>query len=80
QAYKDKATKALRTEEGKRLRKQRSTDVETVFGDIKRNHHFTRFTLRSLKKVTLEFRLIAIGHNIRKAHISNQHHEGANKN
>lgn len=27
---------------------------------------FTRFTLRGLAKVELEFRLIAMGHNIRK--------------
>ncbi|MEW6889935.1 transposase, partial [Trueperella pyogenes] len=79
QAYKDKATQALRTEEGKRLRKQRSTDVETVFRDIKRNYHFTRFTLRSLKKAALEFRLVAIGHNIRKTHIANQNNKETNK-
>ncbi|MFE1523037.1 IS1182 family transposase [Schaalia turicensis] len=72
QAYKDKATVLLRTEEGSRLRKKRSVDVETVFGDIKRNYHFTRFTLRSLTKVALEFRWVAMGHNIRKAHKAGQ--------
>ncbi len=41
-------------------------DVETVFGDIKRNLGFTRFTLRGLEKVELEWRLVATGHNIRK--------------
>ena len=41
-------------------------DVETIFGDIKRNHGFTRFMLRGLEKVTLEMRLVAAGHNIRK--------------
>lgn len=56
----------LCTEEGTRLRKKRSVDVETVFGDIKRNMGFTRFTLRGLKKAELEFRLVAMGHNIRK--------------
>ena len=40
--------------------------METVFGDIKRNLGFTRFTLRGLEKVTLEWRLVATGHNIRK--------------
>lgn len=65
-AFKERASKMLCTEEGTRLRKKRSVDVETVFGDIKRNMGFTRFTLRGLKKAELEFRLVAMGHNIRK--------------
>ena len=48
------------------MRRRRSVDVETVFGDIKRNLGFRRFSLRGLKKVTLERRLVATGHNIRK--------------
>ncbi len=36
------------------------------FFRIKRNLGFTRFTLRGLEKVTLEWRLVAAGHNIRK--------------
>ena len=56
----------LHTDKGRKLRKKRSIDVETAFGDIKRNLGFTRFTLRGLEKVTLEFRLVAAGHNIRK--------------
>ena len=40
--------------------------MKTVFRDIKENYGFTRFTLRGLEKVTLEFRLIAADHNIRK--------------
>ncbi len=54
------------TERGSALRKRRGVDVETVFGDIKRNLGFTRFTLRGLEKVELEWRLVATGHNIRK--------------
>ena len=65
-AFKERASAMLRTEEGSRLRKRRGTDVETVFGDIKRNHGFTRLLLRGLEKVTLEVRLVAAGHNIRK--------------
>lgn len=56
----------LRTDVGSAPRKRRSVDVETVFDDIKRNLGFTRFTLRDLEKVTLEWRLVATGHNIRK--------------
>ncbi|MCH3925397.1 MAG: IS1182 family transposase [Atopobiaceae bacterium] len=65
-AFKSRASEMLRTEVGSALRKRRSTDVETVFGDIKRNLGFTRFSLRGLEKVTLEWRLVATGHNIRK--------------
>ena len=65
-SFKKRASAMLRTEKGSRLRKKRGTDVETVFGDIKRNHGFTRFLLRGLEKVTLEIRLVAAGHNIRK--------------
>ena len=56
----------LRAEEGSRLRKQRNTDVETVFGGIKRSRGFTRFSLRGLEKVTLEVRLVTAGRNISK--------------
>ena len=65
-AFKEKASAMLHTEKGSRLRKKRGVDVETVFGDIKRNHGFTRFMLRGLDKVTLEIRLVAAGHNLRK--------------
>ena len=65
-AFRSRASEMLHTEVGSALRKRRAVDVETVFGDIKRNLGFTRFTLRDLEKVTLEWRLVATGHNIRK--------------
>lgn len=65
-AFRKRASEMLRTERGSALRKQRSADVETVFGDIKRNWHFERFLLRGLEKVDHEFRLVAAGHNLRK--------------
>ena len=43
-----------------------SVDVETIFGDIKRNWGFRRFLLRGLEKVDHEMRMVAMGHNIRK--------------
>ncbi|WP_216395861.1 transposase [Arcanobacterium phocae] len=79
-AYKDKATTDLRTNSGKRLRKQRAVDVETVFGDIKHNYHFTRFTLRGKRKVTTEFRWITPGHNLRKVHHHNTKAEQEKEN
>ena len=65
-AFKSRAGEMLRTEAGSASRKSRSVDVETAFGDVKGNLGFTRFTLRGLEKVTLEWRLVAAGHNIRK--------------
>lgn len=50
------------------LRRRRATDVETVFGDIKSNWGFKRFTLRGLEKASLEWGLAALGHNMRKLH------------
>lgn len=66
QRFKKRASFLLNTDRGIQLRKQRAVDVETIFGDIKRNWHFTRFFLRGLKKVDHEFRLVAAGHNLRK--------------
>ncbi len=66
--YKTQASALLHHPSGSSLRKRRNTEIESVFGDIKANHHFTRFTLRGLHKTSLEFRWIAMGHNIRKIH------------
>lgn len=63
---KKQASDLLLSDEGRNLCRRRSTDVETVFGDIKRNWNFRRFTLRGLEKVALEWRLLMMGHNIRK--------------
>ena len=65
-AFKARASKMLHTERGSTLRKRRSVDVETIFGDIKRNWGFRRFLLRGLEKVDHEMRMVAMGHNIRK--------------
>jgi hypothetical protein len=40
--------------------------VEAVFGNIKQNKGFKRFMLRGKEKVTTEFGLIAIAHNLMK--------------
>ena len=62
----DNARELLNSEKGKMHRKKRPVEVEAVFGQIKHNNRFRRFTMRGLDKVTLEFGLIAIGHNLRK--------------
>ncbi|QHS59933.1 transposase [Chitinophaga agri] len=62
----NKADKRLKTNRGIAKRKQRCYDVEPVFGNIKHNHHFKRFMLRGIEKVTIEAGLLALAHNLRK--------------
>lgn len=64
--HKKKAKENLTSSEGEYRRKQRPQEVESVFGNIKQNKGFTRFTLRGKKKVTTEFGFIAIAHNLKK--------------
>ena len=67
--FKEEARQRLLSDKGTRLRKQRSVDVESSFGDIKFNQGYTRFRLRGLAKVNIEWGLIAMSHNLRKAAI-----------
>lgn len=64
--YKQEARQKLNSEEGIRLRKQRSVEIESCFGDIKHNMEFRRFHLRGLRKVKTEISLVAMAHNMRK--------------
>jgi transposase len=63
---KQKADKRLKTKRGIQKRKQRCWDTEPVFAHIKHNHHFKRFMLRGLEKVSIETGLLALAHNLRK--------------
>ncbi len=65
-ALKQKAKELLNSEEGLKHRSNRPIEPEAVFGQLKFNNKFTRFTFKSLEKVKLEFGLMAIGHNLRK--------------
>ena len=56
----------LTSDEGLLRRKKRTADVEPVFGHIKSNRNFKRFTHKGLEKVELEFALHALAHNLRK--------------
>jgi len=60
------AKEKLLSEQGIALRKQRSIDVETVFGRIKQDWGFRRFLLRGLQKVKTEWGLLCIAHNLAK--------------
>lgn len=70
--YKHQARENLDSEMGKALRKQRSIEIESCFGDIKHNMGFGRFYLRGLKKVETEFNLVAMAHSLRKLQIKGE--------
>lgn len=63
---KQQAEKRLKSKRGTQKRKQRCYDTEPVFANIKHNHHFKRFMLRGIEKVSVETGLLAIAHNLRK--------------
>ena len=62
----NEARELLHSEKGIYYRKKRNIEPESVFGQIKFNNKFNRFTFYGLKNVILEFGLMAIGHNLRK--------------
>jgi transposase len=65
--YREKIDQKLQTAEGKALMRHRATDVEPVFGQMKQNiFRRSSFLLRGKHKVTGEFRLVCIAHNIKK--------------
>lgn len=66
QRHKEKARQNLWSIRGIYLRKKRCIEPEPVFGQIKWNRGFKRFLLRGLPKVTCEFGIVAIAHNLKK--------------
>ncbi|ANB56246.1 transposase DDE domain protein [Anoxybacillus sp. B7M1] len=54
---KRKARERLESEVGQAQYRQRKTDIESVFGQIKQNRGFRRFVLRGLQKVSIEWGL-----------------------
>jgi transposase len=70
--YKQQARENLGTQQGIELKKQRSIEIESCFGDIKHNMGFRRFHLRGLKKVKTEITMVAMAHNIRKIYLNRQ--------
>jgi transposase len=64
--YKRNVFTKLNSDAGIYHRKQRSVDVEPVFGNIKHNKGFKRFNLRGIAKVEIEAGLLAIAHNLKK--------------
>ena len=66
QHLKEQARQRLKTEKGIYYRKKRPVDVESVFGNIKKNKHFKRFLLKGLDKTEIEWGLLCIAHNLKK--------------
>lgn len=64
--HKKRVRQKLLSDIGEKYRKKRSVDVEPVFGHIKHNRNFKRFTHRGLEKVELEFGLHALANNLKK--------------
>jgi transposase len=67
--YKQQARENLHTELGQQLKKRRSIEIESCFGDIKHNMGFRRFHLRGVKKVKTEITLVVMAHNLRKVYL-----------
>ena len=65
-AYRVKARELLTSDDGLIHRSKRPIEPEAVFGNIKFNHGFKRFRLKSTEKVAVEWGLVAIAHNLRK--------------
>lgn len=63
---KAKAKTALECEEKAAIYAQRKIEVESVFGHIKGNRSFRRFSLRGLDKVHVELGIVALAHNLLK--------------
>ena len=56
------------SEQGKKTYARRLAIVEPVFANICVHKHMDRFTLRSKRKVDVQWRLFALVHNIGKIH------------
>jgi transposase len=63
---KHKARENLTSPRGLILRSKRPIEVEAVFGRLKQDWGFRRFLLRGVDKVTTEWGLLSIAHNIAK--------------
>ncbi len=58
----------LATEAGAAAYAKRKTTVETVFGNVKANLGFRRFSRRGLTATSSEWRLVCTVHNLLKIH------------
>jgi IS5 family transposase len=66
QRLRRKARRTLEDERYIEMRKRRSVEVETVFGQIKGNQGYRRFLLRGIAKVSTEWGLLSLGYNLKQ--------------
>lgn len=67
-----KSYENIMTEQGVRLRVNRSIQVEGAFGVLKNDYAFNRFLTRGKSNVKTEFILLCLGYNINKLHVKIQ--------
>jgi hypothetical protein len=67
-----KAKRVLEDERYIELRKQRSFEVETVFGQIKGNQGFKRFLFQETEKVSIEWGLLSLRYNLKQMYRTNR--------
>lgn len=58
--------RAIASDHGSALYRQRKQTIEPIFGQIKHNRHITRFQRRGIKACRSEWRLITTTHNLLK--------------
>ena len=65
-SYKNSAKTLLTSQRGLMHRSNRPIEPEACFGNIKFNHGFKRFHLKSTRKTKVEWGLVSLAHNLRK--------------
>jgi transposase len=70
-SLKDRMSRKLRTLKGRAIYSRRKEISEPVFGQIKQVRGFRQFLLRGVQKVSAEWDLICLGHNVLKLFRSN---------
>jgi len=64
----NKSYKNIMTDQGVKLRVNRSIQVEGAFGVLKNDYDFNRFLTRGKNNVKTEFLLLYLGYNLNKLH------------
>jgi hypothetical protein len=65
-SFKNSAKTLLTSDRGLMHRSKRPVEPESCFGNIKFNHGFKRFHLKSTRKTKVEWGLVSLAHNLRK--------------
>lgn len=66
--FRAKSLKNITSDMGKKLRMNRSIQVEGAFGVLKEDYGFRRFLMRGNSNVKIEFMLLCLGYNVNKLH------------